>query len=316
MGPIDVNFVVRLRKLLIIYSFFVRSLPWCGKHPFKTSTLELDGRSSPKNYFQIGSQISGHLQKPPLQSPVQIPTQVHLLEIMASQEPNHLLKCSHPLEMVAKKYVGLLAEFFSSKSKTFPPTPISMPESEWINSFFFPPSPTSPLPLPSRSNWQLHEETDYLCWCNKHQSHILYFDGASKGNPGVAGVGGVIIYPRGNQVLSYHWNLGIATNNQDEAYALYQGLHLAKSRNIHSISVIGDSKIIIGYARNGSHPSNLHLRVILQRIATMLKLFPNIQFLHVLRRNNQLADLQENQAIDLEQGALVVNIISHNMPIP
>jgi hypothetical protein len=48
----------------------------------------------------------------------------------------------------------------------------------------------------------------------------------------------------------------------------------------------------------------------------MLKLFPNIQFLHVLRRNNQLADAQANQAIDLEQGELVVNEISHNMPIP
>ena len=117
-------------------------------------------------------------------------------------------------------------------------------------------------------------------------------------------------------MLSDHWNLGIATNNQAEDYALYQGLHLAKRKNIHSISVIGDSKIIIGYAQNGSHPSNLHLRVILQRITTMLKLFPNIQFLHVLRRNNQLVDIQENQSIDLEQGVLVVNEISHNMPIP
>jgi ribonuclease HI len=132
----------------------------------------------------------------------------------------------------------------------------------------------------------------------------------------VAGARGVIIYPQGNQVISYHLNLGIATNNQAEAYALYQGLHLAKIRNIHSISVIGDSKIIIGYAPNGSHPSNLHLRVILQRIAKMLKLFPNIQFLHVLRRNNQLADIQANEEIDLEQGALVVNGISHNMPVP
>ena len=100
-----------------------------------------------------------------------------------------------PTEMVDKKDVGLLEEFFSYRYKTFPPTPISTPKSEWINSFFFPPSPTSPLPLPSRSNWQLHEEADYLGWCNTHQSHILYFDGASKGNPRVVGAGEVIIYP-------------------------------------------------------------------------------------------------------------------------
>jgi len=66
MGPIDVNFVVRLQKLLIIYSFFVRSLPWCGKHPFKTSTLEFDGQSSPKNYFQIWC--------PDIGTPLEIPS--------------------------------------------------------------------------------------------------------------------------------------------------------------------------------------------------------------------------------------------------
>jgi ribonuclease HI len=132
----------------------------------------------------------------------------------------------------------------------------------------------------------------------------------------VAGAGGVIICPRGIQVLSFHWNLGIATNNQAEAYALYQGLHLAQSLNIHSISVIGDSKIIIGHVRKGSHPPNIHLNAILQRISTTLNLFHNCTLFHVLRRNNQLADAQENLAIDLEQGSLVVNGHTLYKPIP
>jgi len=126
----------------------------------------------------------------------------------------------------------------------------------------------------------------------------------------------VIIYPRGNQVLSFHWNLGIATNNQAEAYALYQGLHLAKRRNIHSLSVIGDSKIIIGYVRKGSHPPNLHLKAILQTISTTIKLFHNIFLFHILRRNNHLADAQANLEIDLEQSSLVINRISLSTPIP
>jgi ribonuclease HI len=91
----------------------------------------------------------------------------------------------------------------------------------------------------------------------------------------------------------FHWNLGIATNNQAEAYALYQGLLLAKILNIHSLSVIGDSKIIIGHARKGSHPPNLHLKAILQRISATLKHFPNISLFHVLRRNNQLVDAKK-----------------------
>jgi ribonuclease HI len=105
----------------------------------------------------------------------------------------------------------------------------------------------------------------------------------------VAGAGGVIIFPRGNQALSFHWSLGIATNNQAEAYALYQGLLLAKILSIHSLSVIGDSKIIINHARKGSHPPNIHLKAILQRISATINHFSNISLFHVLRRNNQMA---------------------------
>jgi ribonuclease HI len=122
--------------------------------------------------------------------------------------------------------------------------------------------------------------------------------------------------PRGNQALSFHWSLGIATNNQVEAYALYQGLLLAKILSIHSLSVIGDSKIIINHARKGSHPPNIHLKAILQRISAIIKHFSNISLFHVLRRNNQMVDTQANLAISLEPGSLVVNGLTQYKPIP
>jgi hypothetical protein len=270
MGPSDVNYVARHRKHLSTSSFFARSLSRCGKQLFKASIRESDGRSSPEISFQIGPPDTGAPSRNPLFKALfkALPKFI-CWKIWLARNRIIFSNLRSPPDLVAKKVVGLLAEVFLSKFKAFPFTPTSTIESDWINSFFLPPSPTSLLPPPSRSTWQLHEDTDYLCWCNKQQNHILYFDGASKGNPGVAGAGGVIICPRGNQVLSFHWNLGIATNNQAEAYALYQGLHLAKSRNIHSLSVIGDSKIIIGYARKGSHPPNLHLKSILQRIAKL-----------------------------------------------
>jgi ribonuclease HI len=37
----------------------------------------------------------------------------------------------------------------------------------------------------------------------------------------VAGVGGVIFFLGGKKELSYSWNIGQATNNQVEAYALF-----------------------------------------------------------------------------------------------
>jgi len=40
---------------------------------------------------------------------------------------------------------------------------------------------------------------------------------------GVAGMGGILIDPKGKNELSYAWGLGIFSNNQTKAYALLQG---------------------------------------------------------------------------------------------
>jgi len=46
---------------------------------------------------------------------------------------------------------------------------------------------------------------------------------------GVAGAGGVIYDPEGKQESTYSWGLGIPTNNQAEAYTLFQGFSIAIS---------------------------------------------------------------------------------------
>jgi ribonuclease HI len=61
----------------------------------------------------------------------------------------------------------------------------------------------------------------------------------------MAGVGGVIYDPKGKQESAYAWGLGIATNNQIEAYALLQGLSIIISLGIRELVVLGDSRIVI-----------------------------------------------------------------------
>ena len=53
-------------------------------------------------------------------------------------------------------------------------------------------------------------------WIQRQSEHTLYFDGASKGNLGEAGVGGgfVLYEPGGKIILNYYWNLGKDTNNK------------------------------------------------------------------------------------------------------
>ena len=132
----------------------------------------------------------------------------------------------------------------------------------------------------------------------------------------MAGVGRVIIFPRGNQKHTFHWSLEIASNNQVEAYALHQGLLLAKNMNIHSLTVIGDSTIIISHSRKGSHPPNIHLNVASHQISAITKHFYNVSFFHVIRCNNQIADTQANLEITLEPGSLVVKGLTQRIPIP
>ena len=50
-------------------------------------------------------------------------------------------------------------------------------------------------------------------WWTKVDCHSLLFDGASKGNPRLAGAGGVIFYPGGNRQIDYAWGLGKKSNN-------------------------------------------------------------------------------------------------------
>jgi len=61
----------------------------------------------------------------------------------------------------------------------------------------------------------------------------------------VEGVGGVIFSPEGNQELTFSWILGKATNNQEEAYALLQGILLAKKHEFNSLIILRDLKVVI-----------------------------------------------------------------------
>ena len=56
-------------------------------------------------------------------------------------------------------------------------------------------------------------EEELKKWQVSLSYHSLFFDDASKGNPGIAGGGGVFISANGAVVSSYSWGLGIESNN-------------------------------------------------------------------------------------------------------
>eukprot|EP00253_Pinus_taeda_P007428 PITA_07428 len=168
---------------------------------------------------------------------------------------------------------------------------------------------TKPLSLAiPHANWEIHlEEQMFIKWRSALEEHCLFFDGASKGNPGATGGGGVLLKPDGSTELRYHWGLGIESNNRAEALALWQGLNLALKRNILKLSVFGDSRLIIQALNLNTIPSQILLASIFKKIRLILPLFQKINFFHILRHLNDQADLEANLGSIRGRRSLLVN---------
>ena len=143
----------------------------------------------------------------------------------------------------------------------------------------------------------------------------MFFDGASKGNPGRAGGGGVVINPGGKVEIEYFLNISYDSNNMAEAYGLWQGLKQVQKKGVEEVMVIGDSRLIIQALNGGRRGKNERTERIINRIRSMAKRFRKIEFFHVLRELNGLADTAANKSIVVDCYDLIVNL-TVSMDIP
>jgi ribonuclease HI len=67
------------------------------------------------------------------------------------------------------------------------------------------------------------------------------------------------------------WGLGITTNNIAEAYALFEGLRMAKEHMISQILVFGDSMLIVKEIITRNLVENNLLRGVLHHIINLIK---------------------------------------------
>ena len=70
-------------------------------------------------------------------------------------------------------------------------------------------------------DWEIRmDKSQFENWLRERKIFKLFFDGASKGNPGKAGGGGIIMEPGGETEIEYYWNIGYNSNNMAEVYKL------------------------------------------------------------------------------------------------
>jgi ribonuclease HI len=135
---------------------------------------------------------------------------------------------------------------------------------------------------------------------NDKTEYVLYFDGASKGNPGISGIG-MVIYKNGNELWCESVLLqDCFTNNQAEYYALIYGLDKAIHLKINEIQVYGDSKLVINQMNGIYKVKNEALTFLHKKAVELSKLFDNIQFTHIYREHNKRADELANLSIKKE----------------
>ncbi|XP_059064718.1 uncharacterized protein LOC131856806 [Cryptomeria japonica] len=125
----------------------------------------------------------------------------------------------------------------------------------------------------------------------------LNFDGASRGNPGQAGIGCCLHNSNGIEVAQREKPIGIETNNRAEFMALVEGLEMCKASGVEKLVVEGDSAIVINALRNGSI-LNWRLDMLLSRALKFGKAFKSIIFNHIFQEGNSRSDELANMGAD------------------
>lgn len=131
-----------------------------------------------------------------------------------------------------------------------------------------------------------------------HTKLIVYSDGASRGNPGPAGAGAVLVDAQGTIVERLGKYLGSVTNNVAEYRGLLLGLARARELGAKEIEVRADSELMIRQLEGRyrvKHPAMQELFAEAQRL---LAGFVKKKYVHVPREKNTDADEMSNRAID------------------
>lgn len=125
----------------------------------------------------------------------------------------------------------------------------------------------------------------------------VYFDGASRGNPGPAAIGWVLVNSSGI-VTEGGDTIKSTTNNRAEYAALTRGLEVATAHSFEKVDIRGDSELIIKQVRGEYQTNQPALRERRIEVRQLLESFDDYTLEHVPREANSRADKLANKALD------------------
>jgi len=131
----------------------------------------------------------------------------------------------------------------------------------------------------------------------------LYFDGGSRGNPGICGAGFVIDNSMNEEVIGKSIPIHLhQTNNYAEYIGLWEGLQEAERRGITHLIVKGDSLLVIRQMRNEYQVKSENIRPLFTACKKVEITFTKVLFEHIPRELNRRADQLANIAMNHKNG--------------
>jgi ribonuclease HI len=126
----------------------------------------------------------------------------------------------------------------------------------------------------------------------------LHTDGGSRGNPGPAAYGFVLETEDGTVLAAEGAVIGIATNNVAEYSGLIAGLRRAVELAVPEVEVVSDSELMVKQLRGEYRVKNDALRELFTEATRLARQLSRVEYRHVRRAHNELADRLVNEALD------------------
>jgi len=124
----------------------------------------------------------------------------------------------------------------------------------------------------------------------------VHCDGASRGNPGPAGIGVVLRTPGGQDVVAWGESIGRATNNVAEYLACIAGLRKALELQARSVTILSDSQLLVRQINGRYRVKNPGLKPLHAQVGELLSHFDSWEARHVPREQNAEADALASKA--------------------
>src|SRR5436305_3602493 len=126
----------------------------------------------------------------------------------------------------------------------------------------------------------------------------LFTDGGARGNPGPAAYGYVLEAEDGTVLAAAGEAIGTATNNIAEYSGLVAGLQRALELHVPEVEVVSDSELMVKQMRGEYRVKNAALRELYEEAVALARRVGSVEYRHVKRAHNELADRLVNDALD------------------